>query len=157
MILISSCSCLCTTDWTQVLSREWICRWSSADRRCSNYIWVINNFIAYPSATYIRGLMVFMDSLWAYAIFNPDVITAEIKLSIFSRRHFHIQLLEWKVIFLTQTSLEFVPSGPIDNKSTLVRIMAWRLIYDKPLPVLTKIHYGIWDHWATIYQYETPH
>ena len=26
---------------------EWRCSWSSADRRCSNYIWVINNFIAY--------------------------------------------------------------------------------------------------------------
>ena len=30
-----------------VLSWEWRCSWSSADRRCSNYIWVINNFIAY--------------------------------------------------------------------------------------------------------------
>ena len=30
-----------------VLSREWRCSWSSADRRCSNYICVINNFIAY--------------------------------------------------------------------------------------------------------------
>ena len=29
------------------LSREWRCSWSSADRRCSNYIWVINNSIAY--------------------------------------------------------------------------------------------------------------
>ena len=27
--------------------REWRCNWSSADRRCSNYIWVINNFIVY--------------------------------------------------------------------------------------------------------------
>ena len=27
--------------------REWRCSWSSADRRCSNYIWVIKNFIAY--------------------------------------------------------------------------------------------------------------
>ena len=26
----------------------------SADRRCSNYIWVINNIIAYQSASYIR-------------------------------------------------------------------------------------------------------
>ena len=25
------------------LSWEWRCSWSSADRRCSNYIWVINN------------------------------------------------------------------------------------------------------------------
>ena len=45
----------------QVLSGEWRCSWSSADRRCSNYIWVINNFIASESATYIRGLMV---NLW---------------------------------------------------------------------------------------------
>ena len=27
-------------------------------RRCSNYIWVINNFIAFECATYIRGFMV---------------------------------------------------------------------------------------------------
>ena len=28
------------------VSREWRCSWSSADRRCPNYIWVFNNFIA---------------------------------------------------------------------------------------------------------------
>ena len=27
-------------------SEEWRCNWSSAARRCSKYIWVINNFIA---------------------------------------------------------------------------------------------------------------
>ena len=47
LILLSSCSCLCPIHWSQVLSREWRCSWSSANRRCSNYIWVINNFIAY--------------------------------------------------------------------------------------------------------------
>ena len=41
-----------------MLSREWSCSWSSADRRCSNYIWVINNLIAYLSAAYIRDLTV---------------------------------------------------------------------------------------------------
>ena len=41
------CNCLCPFHWSQVLSREWRCSWSSADRRCSNYFWVINNFIAY--------------------------------------------------------------------------------------------------------------
>ena len=40
-------------------SRWWRCRWSSADRRCSNYIWVINNFAAHWSATYTRGLTVY--------------------------------------------------------------------------------------------------
>ena len=39
MFLVSSCSCLCPIHWSQVLSQEWRCRWSNADRRCSNYIW----------------------------------------------------------------------------------------------------------------------
>ena len=58
MSLVSSCSCLCPIHWNQVLSWEWRCSWSSADRRCSNYIWVINDFIAYWGASYIRGLTV---------------------------------------------------------------------------------------------------
>ena len=58
MSLVSSCSCLCPIHWSQVLSREWRCSWSSADRRCSNYIWMINNFIAYYGVTYIRGFRV---------------------------------------------------------------------------------------------------
>ena len=45
-----------------MLSREWRCSWSSADRRCSNCIWVIDNFIAYQGATYIRGFTVISDS-----------------------------------------------------------------------------------------------
>ena len=40
MFLILSCSCLCPIHWSQLLSWEWRCSWSSADRRCSNYIWV---------------------------------------------------------------------------------------------------------------------
>ena len=47
MILFWSCICICPIYWSQVSSREWRCSWSSADRRCSNYIWVINNVIAY--------------------------------------------------------------------------------------------------------------
>ena len=38
-------SCLCPIRWSRVLSREWRCSWSSADRRCSNYIWVIDNLL----------------------------------------------------------------------------------------------------------------
>ena len=58
MFLFSSCSCICATYWSQMLRWQWRCSWSSADRRCSNYIWVINNFIAHQGATYIRGLTV---------------------------------------------------------------------------------------------------
>ena len=59
MFLISSCSCLCAIYWSQVLSWEWRCSWSSADRRCSNHIWVINNLIACQGGTYIGGLTLF--------------------------------------------------------------------------------------------------
>ena len=58
MFLVSSCSCLCQIHWSQVLSREWRRSWSSADRRCSNSIWVINNFIANWGAAYSRGVTV---------------------------------------------------------------------------------------------------
>ena len=58
MILISSWSRLCPTLWSQVLSRQWRCSWSSADRRCSNYIWVIDNLIAHWGASFIRDLTV---------------------------------------------------------------------------------------------------
>ena len=33
-----------------------------------------------------------------------------------------------------QISLKFVPNGPIDNKSALVQVIAWRRTGDKPLP-----------------------
>ena len=32
-----------------------------------------------------------------------------------------------------QISLKFVPRSPIDNKSALIQVMAWRRICDKPL------------------------
>ena len=66
MFLILSCSCLCPIHWGQVLSREWRCSWSIADRRCSNYIWVINNFIVYLVSSYFRGLTVM--SCWLHGI-----------------------------------------------------------------------------------------
>ena len=40
-VSFSSCSYLCPIHWNQVLSREWRCSWSSADRQC---ICVITNF-----------------------------------------------------------------------------------------------------------------
>ena len=35
---------------------------------------------------------------------------------------------------LIKISLKFVPKGPIENKSALVQVMAWRQTGDKPLP-----------------------
>ena len=60
MFLVSSCSFLSPIYWSHVLSWEWRCSWSSANRRCSNYIWVINNLIVHKGAPYIRDLTVFI-------------------------------------------------------------------------------------------------
>ena len=43
------------------LHREWKCSWNSADRRCSNYIWVINNLLP----TKVR----LITEIWWYALF----------------------------------------------------------------------------------------
>ena len=37
----------------------------------------------------------------------------------------------WNLIYV---SLKFVPTGSINNKSSLVHVMAWRRTGDKPLP-----------------------
>ena len=55
MFLVSFCNCLCPNHQSQVLSREWICSWSSADRR-----WVVSNYIAYYGVTYILDIWLFI-------------------------------------------------------------------------------------------------
>ena len=73
-----------------MLSREWRCSWSSADRGCSNYFWVNSNFIAYWSASYIRDLTAYagcvslvlfmqpypMTSRWLYIVASHDAAIA---------------------------------------------------------------------------------
>ena len=59
-----------------MLSREWRCSWSSADRRCSNYIRVISNLIAYQCASYIRDLTVYGIVAWALAVRNCSQVNA---------------------------------------------------------------------------------
>ena len=60
-----------------MLSREWRCSWSSADRRCSNYIWVIDNFIAYYGTTYIRDLTVICINWRQYTKFSNNTQIAK--------------------------------------------------------------------------------
>ena len=50
MIVVLSCSCLWPIHWIQVFSWSLRCSWSSDDKRCSNYIWVIKSGIANSGA-----------------------------------------------------------------------------------------------------------
>ena len=62
-------------------------------------------------------------------------------------------VLNKKDTFFTSLSLKFVPEGPIDNNSTLVYIVAWRQIGDKPLsqPKLTRFTYAYMQHYWDIW------
>ena len=46
-----------STEAKRLVQKE-ICRWSSAGGRYYNYIWVINKFITYWGATYVREMKV---------------------------------------------------------------------------------------------------
>ena len=52
----------------------------------------------------------------------------------FAEDIFKCIFLNENIIISIQFSLKFVPKGPIDNKSTSVHVMAWRLFGAKPLP-----------------------
>ena len=71
MFLVSACSCLYAIYWSQMVGGEWRCSWSSADRRCSNYIWVINNL----HASKVRLIL----ETWRYVLMC-EVYTLEIRL-----------------------------------------------------------------------------
>ena len=70
MFLFLSCNHLWPIYWSHVLSWEWRWSWSSADRRCSNYIGVINNLVVYKGAPYIRDFTV----SW-FAVITDDKLT----------------------------------------------------------------------------------
>ena len=78
MILISSCSSFCPIFLSQVLSWEWRCSWSSADRRCSNYIWVTTILLPtqvwlilevwqYINSHLLRSYIIHLCILWGIA------------------------------------------------------------------------------------------
>ena len=61
-----------------MLSREWRCSWSSADRRCSNYIWVINNSIAYQVRFILEGWQYFEIMFFVYTCLTSSLCSTYI-------------------------------------------------------------------------------
>ena len=125
MFLISSCSCLCPIYWCQALSREWRCSWSSADRQCSNYIWVINSVITYWGASYIKDLTwslycgcCWLVNSWLHRVNGPVSILSidTTKLSAvchFTKRIFFYLIYSDNVLFYyhIETGTEWLPCG----------------------------------------------
>ena len=156
MVFLSSYSCLCPIHWSQVLSQEWRFSWSSADRRCSNYIWVINNFIAYKGASYITCLMIRFH-WWLFQGPGP-CITNVIATCRKSFSQWESSFL-WKLRchwlkFLRRVAKTLVILGPGDNNSTLVYVMAWCRTGNRPLPepMMTKFTDAYMHHQASMDQ-----
>ena len=96
-----------------MLSQEWRCSWSSADRRCSHYIWVTMNFIAYWGATYIRGSTVYClaPCIWHIANKNTKIVIT----------HNSVPLLYYHCY----TLLEFLRYMPNFNQEVLFHLHIW--------------------------------
>ena len=106
MILVSTCNCLCPIYWSQVLSREWRCSWSSADRRCSNYIWVINKFMTPPSC----GLQTLENS---FNSLSPGRFGSNLRLVIFKLIYsaFPVKLLSGECHKISTTLVQVMADG----------------------------------------------
>ena len=136
MFLVSPCSCLCPIHWSQALSREWRCSWSSADRRCSNYIWVINNFIAYYGALILEVLWYLPKNpfrscmccwVWSFDYIGTELMEAWTKglMFLLQKTYLNALLLQKIVLFLLQVLVKFVPQDPLGKWSPLVQVMTW--------------------------------
>ena len=152
MILVSSCNCLCPIHWNQGSNQEWRCSWSSADRRCSNYIWVINKFTAYKGVSYIRGLTV----TYEQSISNTLSEFSRLQLIEASTNGCYIvnTIVTSKILYLSI----YISFGCIShvglngNDLAFGVVINWCWSSNKPLPapMLTKICYIIWHHMAQL-------
>ena len=87
-----------------------------------------------------------MKNVWKYpswAVVIVGLLTLEFNTlrprqngRFFSRPHFKMHFLEWKVWISIIISLKFVSKRPINNNTALVQIMAWRRPGDEPLSEL---------------------
>ena len=88
------------------------------------FFWVIDQFV-------LRAVLITVFSTKYYVCLNSLRPRQ-------NRRRFADDIFKWMFLsenrgYLIEISLTFVPKGRINNKSALVRIMAWRRTGDKPL------------------------
>ena len=65
---------------------------------------------------------------------------------------FKCNFVNENVPILIKISLNIVPKRPIDNKSSLVQVMAWRRKGDKPLhePMMTQFNDAYMHHLTSV-------
>ena len=142
MFLVSSSIWLCAIYWSQLSSGEWRCSWSSADRRCSNCIWVINNLIVYYGPTYIRdSTVIFIICILRFHPL-PDVVTIWYSLlTMATDFHTNAQLgpIEFPIkgkLYLQNLMLKLLPA--------IHHFLIWFYLY---------FHAQYWSHYTDSYDY----
>ena len=80
------------------------------------------------------NMFVFYSFIVHVAYFCMDVIACMYITVYFTDDIFKRLFMNKKLCIFIRISLKFVSKGPIDNKSALVQVMAWRRTGDKPLP-----------------------
>ena len=134
MFLVSSWSCLCPIQWSQVLRREWRCSWNSAHRGCANYIWVIDNFIAYLGAAYIR-----------------DLTVIDVFASICGIHSWYLFLLQPVLFFMSVMQSKYLANAPISwipwcsNQLSHNVPFCNKNVHKNPHFCFKIVHCGIWN------------
>ena len=95
-----------------MLSQEWRCSWSSADRRCSNYIWVIDDFIGYKDASHIRDFTV-VQILHMDDKNHIKTVFLDIGISLLKIRRSQDRLIFNKGIPILVRQLLYIETAPI--------------------------------------------
>ena len=141
MFFVSFCICICPIHWSQVLSREWRCSWSSASRRCSNYIWLIKNFIAHEGGFFIiyltvyliiethsywNGPLVCLFGLWAMFFTNPEVNWNEVLYMLSPWIFYHQFDLVCRIIWIKPLLSTYITNIYKNNK----RLMVLPILYN---------------------------
>ena len=133
MILISSCGCLRPIYWSQVLSREWRCGWSSAAPTTSEW----------STISLLTNVHLILE-VWRYSYYREDLSIFSCPNSLthwgrdelgqpFADDNLNCILFNEKARTATKISLKFFHKGPIDNNPSLVQKMAWCWRGKKPL------------------------
>ena len=94
-----------------VLSREWRCSWSSADS--SNYIWVIDNFIACKCASYIRDLTVAWCS--SFVAFYDDLVASDFTPIMRDFFNDHDDVIKWKHFLCYWPFVRGIHRSPVNS------------------------------------------
>ena len=121
MFLVSSCGCFCPIFWSHVLSWEWRCSWSSAERRGYKYIWVINILIVYKGASYIRYFTVVPFCLRPIELWQHNTHTAQIIPSDcceVKRRAILNEHITSYIFFVDSSSQEEIKQTPLNWNET---------------------------------------